>query len=315
MNVNDTAILENNMMTTAPKFNKKTKVKTKKRENKVIPYLFLLPAMFFFFSFSFFPFFKTIYTSFFITDAAGMLKAFVGVKNYIDTFARTDFLEIVWNTFRFIPILVIPSIVVALTLATLAEKKIRGFSPVFETMFTMPMAVASATVAIIWGFIFDPLIGSLNYILGKDISWLTDPSISLYSIGIVTVWLGFGMNFIFLLTAIRGVPQDIKESAMIDGANWWHKFRKITLPMISPTLFFVIFFNVMASFQSFGQIKLLTAGGPGISTTTLIYDIYLEAFRNYRFGTACAESIILFVIMLGFALLQFKFEDRSVHYN
>lgn len=95
---------------------------------------------------------------------------------------------------------------------------------------------------------------------------------------------------------------------MIDGANWWQKFKNITLPMISPTLFFVIFFNVMASFQSFGQIKLLTAGGSGISTTTLIYDIYLEAFRNYRFGTACAESIILFVIMLGFALLQFYIE-------
>ncbi len=297
---------------------KVTANKTRKKidvSKKVTPYLFLAPALIFFVLFSYYPFIKTIFMSMTITDAQGQIKKFVGLMNFETLFARPDFVEILLNTLKFIPMTVIPSLAVGLVLAALAEKKLRGFSSVTETLFTLPMATSSAAAAVSWGLILNPVVGSLNLILGTDINWLTDPDWAMFSVAMVTTWLGFGFNFIILLTGLRGVSPDIKESAQVDGANWWQAFTKIQLPMISPTIFFVVFTNVMGSFQAFGQINLLTRGGPGISTTVFVYDIYLEAFRNYRFGSASAESIILFLFMLTFTLIQFKFEDKGVHYS
>ncbi len=293
-------------------------VKRRKKINlghTFVPYLFLAPALLFFVLFSYYPFLKTIYMSTTITDAQGQVKAFVGLKNFETLFARDEFLEILGNTLVFIPLTVIPTIIIGLALAALAEKKLRGFSGIAETLFTLPMATSSACAAIAWGMILNPVVGSLNQLLGLDINWLSDPDFAMLSVALVTVWMGFGFNFIILLTALRGVSPEIKESAMVDGANVFETFFKISLPMISPSIFFVVFTGVMSSFQAFGQINLLTRGGPGISTTVLVYDIYLEAFRNYRFGSASAESIVLFLMMLIFTLVQFRFEKKGVHYS
>jgi len=279
------------------------------------PYVFLLPSFVFFIGFYYFPFLKTILLSTTITNAAGEIKKFVGISNFIMIFKRPDFYVILKNTARFVPMVALPTLFVSMLLALFANRKVRRVSTAVEVLFSLPMAVASASAAIVWGLMFNPLIGSLNYILGTDIRWLTDEKWAMASVAIVTVWLQLGVNFIFLLTGLRGIPTDVEESAMIDGARGLKKFLYVTLPMISPTLFFVIFYNIMASFQAFGQIRLLTQGGPGISTKVLVYDVYLEAFLNFRFGTAAAESIILFAIMLSVALLQFRFENKGVHYS
>ncbi len=289
---------------------------TKYRAPKaMLPFLFILPAVMCFITFSYYPFFKTIFMSTTITDAAGQFKKFVGLSNFLYIFQRPDFLKIMLNTAKFVPAVAISSIAMGLLLALYADKKIKGVSRIYEMLFSIPMAIASASAAIVWGMIFNPSVGALNYILGTNINWLTDANWAFFSVTVVTVWLQMGVNFIFLLTGLRAVPQELKESAMIDGATGVKNFFQVTLPMISPTLFFVIFFNAMASFQAFGQIRLLTQGGPGISTRVMVYDIYLEAFSNYRFGTACAESIILFLIMLTFTIIQFKFENKGVHYS
>ncbi len=285
-----------------------------RKQNRLAPYLFLLPALFFFLSFYYAPFLRTIFTSFAVTDATGNFKKMVGLKNFIMIFSRKDFPVILLNTLKFVPMIVIPALVLGLALAMFANRKIPRVSRLVETMFSLPMAIASASAALVWGLIYNPVIGIANYALQTNINWLADANFAMFSVALVTVWLQLGANFIFLLTGLRGVPEDIMESAMIDGANGWRKFFHITLPMISPTLFFVIFWNIMSSFQAFGQIRILTQGGPGIATRVLVYDIYLEAFMNYRFGSACAESLILFAMMLTIALIQFRFERKGVHY-
>lgn len=285
------------------------------KRNRVLPYIFLSPALLVLTLFSYFPFLKTIYLSMTITNAAGEIKKFVGLDNFIDLFRSQDIYEVLKTTFVFVPMVAVPSILAGLFLALLAERKIRGLSPVYEVMFSLPMAIASASASIIWTMLFNPTAGALNYVLGTRINWLTDKSFALFSVSLVTVWLQLGMNFIFILTGLRGVSEEINESALIDGAGYFQRFFHIKLPMISPTLFFVIFFNMMSSFQAFGQIRLLTQGGPGISTRVLVYAVYLEAFMNYRFGSAAAMSILLFVIMLTVSLIQFKFENKGVHYN
>ena len=288
--------------------------KPKKPKIHIAPYLFLLPALLSFSIFVFYPFLKTIYLSGTITNASGQVKKVVGLQNFQNILSSADFWTTLKNTFVFVPMVVIPSITLGLILALMASKKRRG-SAIYEVLFSLPMAIASAAASIVWKYLFNPNIGPLNYFLGTNINWLTDKKWALFSVALVTVWLQLGINFIFLVTGLRGIPNDIIESAMIDGANAFQKFFKITLPMLSPTLFFVIFYNMMSSFQSFGQIRMLTQGGPGISTTVLVYSIYQEAFMNYRFGTAAAQSIILFIIMFAVTLIQFRFEDKGVHYS
>jgi len=279
------------------------------------PYIFLAPSLFFLLMFSYFPFLKTIVMSLAITNNQGHIKKLVGLQNYVDLFTSKSFLDSLVVTLKFAPMIFIPTILFAMFLAILADKKIKGLSPIFEVMFSLPMAVASASAAIIWKMVFVPSVGALNYILGTNINWLTDRKWALFSVALVTVWLQVGINFIFLVTGLRGVPQELSEGAMIDGAGTIATFLFIKLPMISPTLFFVAFFNTIVSFQAFGQIRLLTQGGPGTSTTVLVYSTYLEAFMNKRYGSAGAMSIVLFLIMLCITLLQFCFEKKGVHYS
>jgi len=290
-------------------------VAQRKSTNNIIPFLFIAPSLLFFISFSYFPFIRTIITSFTMTDAAGQFKSWVGFNNFTHIFKRPDFSTIIINTLKFASAVAVSSLLIGFALALFANMKIKGFSRVNELLFSMPLAIASASAAIVWGIILQPQIGALNYILGANINWLQNPGWAFFSVTLVTVWLQMAVNFIFLLTGLRAIPQELMESAKIDGAAGINKFFRITLSLVSPTLFFVIFFNAMASFQAFGQIRLLTAGGPGIATRVLVYDIYLEAFMNYRFGTACAQSLILFAIMFLFTLIQFKFEDKGVHYS
>lgn len=281
---------------------------------KVEPYLYLIPCLLGFWIFMFYPFLKTIFLSFNITNANGDAVEFVGFDNYKELLLSQDFINSIGVTVKFVIITAIPAIIVGLLLAMLANKKLKG-SKVYEVMFAMPMAVSSAAAAVIWMLLFHPSVGLINYILKSQIGWLTDEKWALFSVAFVTVWLNLGLNFIFILTGLKNIPDELNESAQIDGAKMGRKFFKLTLPLISPTLFFVIFINMINSFQSFAQIKLLTLGGPANSTNVIVHQIYREAFFNNRFETACAESIILFVIILLITLIQLKFEKNGVYYS
>ncbi len=281
---------------------------------KIEVYLYLIPCFLGFLIFTFYPFIKTIFLSFNVTNTNGEAAGFVGMDNYIELFSSSDFIDSILTTFKFVVITAIPAIIIGLALAILANKKLKG-SKVYEVMFAMPMAVSSAAAAIIWMLLYHPSIGILNYILKAQIGWLTDEKIALFSVALVTVWLNIGLNFIFILTGLKNIPDELNESAQIDGAKWGRKFFRLTIPLISPTLFFVVFINMVNSFQAFGQVKLLTLGGPANATNVLVYEIYREAFLNNRFETACAESIILFFIILIITLIQLKFEKKGVYYS
>ena len=281
---------------------------------KVEPYLYLIPCLLGFLIFMFYPFIKTIFLSFNITNANGEAVEFVGFDNFKELFLSPDFISSIGVTLKFVLITAIPAIIIGLGLAIIANKKLKG-SKLYEVMFAMPMAVSSAAAAIIWMLLFHPSIGVLNYIFKTQIGWLTDEKFAIFSVALVTVWLNIGLNFIFILTGLKNVPDELNESAQIDGARSGRKFFKLTIPLISPTLFFVIFINMINSFQAFGQIKLLTLGGPANSTNVIVYEIYREAFLNNRFETACAESIVLFFIILIITIVQLKFEKRGVYYS
>lgn len=289
-------------------------INTTKAVSKIEPFIYLTPSFIIFSLFVFYPFIKTIYMSLSSTNLRGEVKEFVGFANFQEILTSPEFYNSIGVTFKFVIIVTIPSIVIGLGLALLANNKVKG-NRIFELIFSLPMAIASAPAAIIWTMIFHPTNGVLNYALGSQIGWLTDSKYALFSVAIVTIWLNLGINFIFLITGLRNIPDELIESAALDGAGYFYRVKKIIMPMLSPQMFLVVFMNLINAFQAFGQIKLLTQGGPGDSTNVLVHSIYREAFFNGRFEMASAQSLILFVIMMTVTVLQFKYEKKGVHYQ
>lgn len=285
----------------------------RKKKWEWTPYLLLLPSAVIFGGFVFLPFFKNIYTSLTLTDAVGDPIKFVGLRNYIRILSSEEFQSTIIRTFRFALMVGIPSFLIGIILALAATEHRRG-SRVYETMYTIPLVIAAAPASVIWYLIFAPHAGILNFLLGTDYAWLAEPEKAIYCVAAVTVWTGLGMNVIFLLTGFRNVPAELVESAQIDGAGYFSRLFHIIMPIASPQIFFVIFYNLILSFQTFAQIRLLTNGGPYQSTRTLIWSIYEEAFRNTRFDYACVQSVILFLIVFVLTRIQFLFEKKGVNY-
>jgi len=281
------------------------------------PWLFLLPALIIFAVFLYYPFFKTIYLSTYLTNKYGEPKVFYELQNYLDILVgkySAAFWNSMWVTLRFVFFVAFGSLLVGLTTSLLTARKFpaRAFA---SAIYAMPIAIASAAAAMSFKMIFHPSIGLVNRLAGTRTNWLNDPAWAFPIICVISIWLASGINFIFISAGLRNIPDELYESAAIDGAGYWHQQRHITLPSLSPTLFFQIIINIISAFQSFTQVRLLTSGGPNETTNVIVYSIYLDAFRNFRFGSAAARSIVLFVIIMIITLLQFRAEKRSVHYQ
>lgn len=280
--------------------------------------LFLLPSILLFSVFLFYPMLRTVYLSFFLTDNSGDPTVFVGIDNYVNIFSSPIFMKSLTSTFLFVLYTVPGAIIVSLFLAVIANEKLRGIG-IFRTMFSSTMGISVAAASIFWMFLFHPTMGWLNQILsvfGIDpIGWLTDPKWALLSVSVSTIWMNIGFTFLILLGGLQSIDSYLYESADIDGAGYFYKLRRITIPMLSPTLFFVITVTLINAFQTFGQIDMLTRGGPQNETNLIVYSIYQEAFMNYQFGPASAQAIILFVIILVLTIVQFKLGERKVHYQ
>ena len=289
-------------------------VSGRRKKATPLPYLLLLPALTLFTAFTYWPFLRTIIYSFALTDKKGNFVKWLGFQNYVRVFTNRSFNQWFGNTWYFAAMVCLGTLLVAMILALLSAEQRKG-SRVYETLFSMPMAVASAPAATIFIFIMRKEGGILNQILGTDISWLNDPIYALESVAIVTIWLSIGSTFIFLLVGFRNVPIDLIESATLDGAGPFRRALKIMIPLASPQIFFVIFLNILNSFKTFSYFKLLTGSGVGGSTDVLIYQIYKQAFEFGRFETACVYSVFLFLIIFIFTRLQFAFEKRTVHYQ
>jgi multiple sugar transport system permease protein/sn-glycerol 3-phosphate transport system permease protein len=215
--------------------------------------------------------------------------------------------------------MVVPlTIVIALCLAVLANEKLRAI-PVFRTLYALPMAVSAAAAAVVWRLIFHPSQGILNAFLGvfgiDPIGWVTDPKVALISVSLTTTWMHLGFNFIVLLGGLQSLPTELYESASLDGAGRWTQLRCITVPLLSPVLFFVSVVLVIDSFQSFGQVDILTQGGPAGSTNLIVYEIYQNAFVRHQVGYASAQTVILFLIVAALSIVQYRLGERRVHYQ
>ncbi|WP_338464702.1 sugar ABC transporter permease [Shouchella rhizosphaerae] len=280
--------------------------------------LFLFPSLFLFTVFLFYPMIRTLYLSFFLTDNRGMATVFVGLENFMRIFTSDLFLKSLTSTFLFVVYTVPGTILISLFLAIIANERLRGIG-LFRMVFSSTMGISVAAASVFWLFLFHPSIGFLNQLLSwlnvGSIRWLTDPKWALFSVSVSTIWMNIGFTFLILLGGLQSIDRYLYESAEIDGASYFYKLRRITIPMLSPTLFFVVTVTMINAFQTFGQIDMLTRGGPQNETNLIVYSIYREAFVNYQYGSASAQAVVLFAIILLMTIVQFKLGEKKVHYQ
>jgi sn-glycerol 3-phosphate transport system permease protein len=289
-----------------------------KWKDSLLGYLFLLPSLIVFSIFLFYPLIQTFYLSFQTTNARGKVVDFAGFDNFKEIFTSDRFYKSLEVTGLFTVLTVPTCILLALLLAALTPNRLRGMK-LFQFVFSVPVALSVSTSSVIWMMMYHPSVGMFNYLLSlihlKPIFWLTDPKWALISVSAMTVWMNVGFNYIVLLSGLQGISDDIYDSAKIDGSGPIRTFVQIILPLLSPTVFFVTIVSIISAFQSFGQIHILTKGGPMDSTDVMVYAIYQDAFIYYRFGTGSAQALVLFALILIMTIIQFRVFERKVHYQ
>lgn len=287
-----------------------------KKNNTLWGYFFLAPQLLGILAFSIIPLGFALVLSFMNWDGFGD-KTFVGLENFIGQFQNEVFWKALWNTVLYTILYVPVGISLSLLLA-LALNKIKG-KGFYRVFYFMPVVTSSVSVGVIWMWILNGDFGILNQFLANfginGPQWLTDTSVVMISIAILSIWWQVGYNMVIFLAGLQGVSSSYYEAAEIDGASKWQQFKNITLPLISPTTFFVSIMSIISSFQVFDQAFVMTNGGPAKASYTLVYHIYETAFINFRMGESSAAAMILFVIILIFTLIQFKVSKRWVHYE
>lgn len=280
-------------------------------------YLFILPNFIGFFVFMALPIIMGLVISF--TDYNGFSQFnFVGLRNYIDMFRDEYFTVSLKNNLVYTLVTVPGTIVFALLLAVGVNKGIKG-SSLFKTMFFLPNISSMVAVGIVWAMIFNPTQGPLNQMLmalgvTNPPQWLSSTKTALGSVMVVAIWKQAGYYMIIILAGLQSIPGQLYEAASIDGANSVEKFFKITLPMLSPTMFMVTILSIINSFQVFDLVNIMTQGGPGRSTNVLVYRIYQEGFQKLQFGYASAMAYFLFIIIMVITLIQFRGQKKWVNY-
>lgn len=278
------------------------------------PYLWFLPAFLLFVVFTFYPLLETMYKSLFIVTPMGETRRFVGFENYTYIFEDPDFMRAVLNTLYFTVLVVPASKILGLILALLAYRR-RKLSVFYETSFAIPMAVASSVIAMVFQLLYVPSLGFINGFFGLEVQWLNDPSIAMISIAVIQIWLSTGYAFIFLLAAVRNVPGEIVESAEMDGAGALRRIVRIYLPLISPTLFYLVITDIPFSMMMMSLTNVLTEGGPFHSTMTIMQYIYKQFAGSANFTNVNPAAIAAFVMTFIFTMLGFLWEKKGVHYQ
>lgn len=282
-------------------------------------YSFLLPTLVIFTVFILIPVGWSFYLSLHEIGPMGLGTIWVGLDNYKELLTSASYLNSIKVTALFALGVVPTGMGLALFLAILLNRPLKGIA-IYRTALFAPVVLSSAIAGVIWSFLYSPTVGYLNYFLhrfgvAQPPNWLADPNWALVAVAMTTVWKEMGFTTIILLAGLQGIPDHLYEAARIDGAGKWAAFRNITIPMLSPTLFFVLIISVIHSFEAFGQIHVLTRGGPIEATNVLVYSIYQDAFINFRSGYASAQAYVLFVIVLVMTLIQFGVLGKRVHYE
>lgn len=237
---------------------------------------------------------------------------FVGLDNYKEIFSEALFFKIFWNTVVFAISTSVLGVIIPLILACILNSKIRG-SEFYKTAYFLPFITPMIVIGVVWEWIFDPNIGLLNHILHLHINWLYDIHFAMPALIIVSVWKLIGYNMVIFLSSLSGISQSMFEAAKIDGATPFQTFKNVTIPLLSPSIFFVVIITAISSFQVFDLIYLMTQGGPLDSTNVLVYAIYKNAFEYFNVGKASAIAYVLFFIILVLTLVQWSLRKKLVY--
>lgn len=283
----------------------------------MLPILLCLPQLVVTAVFFFWPAGQAIWQSLFIPDPFGLSSRFVGLGNFeyllSDPYYRASFV----TTAIFSTLVTLVSMGVALFLAVLADRLIKG-SETYRTLLIWPYAVAPAVAGVLWLFMFNTRVGVVSWYLGKlgyDWNHVLNGTEAMGLVVVASAWGRISYNFLFFLAGLQAIPKSVIEAAAIDGARFWTRFRTITLPLLSPMTFFLLVVNIIyAFFETFGVIHTITAGGPQQATTILVYKVYADGFVGQDLGASAAQSVILLVVVGILTVIQFKFIERRVHY-
>lgn len=287
----------------------------RKRKIPVTPYLLLLLPLISVCTFSVYPFIKTIISSFSRTTEVGSWLSWVGFENWKMVFEDRAFWQVIGNTFLFAAVNLLVSLVVSMSFALLADGCRGKGRRLVQTLYALPLIIATAPTALIWRFLYRREGGLINMLLGTDLAWLQDGRTALIAVAVTTAWSQIALSFILLLAGFRNVSDELLEAATLDGANAFTKAVKIKIPIASPQIFYVVFLKIISSFKAFGQIRVLTEGGPAGATTTLMYKVYERGTVSGYFELACCYSILLFIIIFVATRIQFLLEKKFVHYQ
>ena len=282
-----------------------------------LPYALVAPQVAITVVFFFWPAGQTVYQSLLLQDPFGASVQFVGLENFGQLFRDESYLASFKVTLVFSVLVAGIGLSLSLLLAVMADHIVRG-ALVFRTLLIWPYAVAPAIAGVLWVFLFSPSIGILPYWLAKiGITWnhLLDGGQAMTLVVIASVWKQMSYNFLFFVAGLQSIPKSLIEAAAIDGAGPTRRFWTIVFPLLSPTTFFLLVVNIIFVFlDTFGIIDSATQGGPGQSTTVLVYKLYQDGFKGLDLGGSAAQSVILMAIVIAFTVVQFRYIERKVQY-
>lgn len=277
-------------------------------KQSIAGWVFIMPAVVGTFIFIIIPVICSFGLSFTKWDLLNPIQ-FVGFDNYKEIFTEPLFYKILWNTVVFALSTSVFGVIIPLVLACILNSKIRG-SEFYKTAYFLPFITPMIVIGVVWEWIFDPNIGLLKHL---HINWLYDPHYAMTALIIVSVWKLIGYNMVIFLSALSGISQSMFEASKIDGANAFQTFKNVTVPLLSPTIFFVVIITAISSLQVFDLIYLMTQGGPLDSTNVLVYAVYKNAFEYFNAGKASAIAYVLFVIILVLTLIQWNLRKKLVY--
>ncbi|KEZ89756.1 MULTISPECIES: carbohydrate ABC transporter permease [Clostridia] len=282
--------------------------------SNLIGYSFILPNLIGYAIFVFIPVIFSFVLSVMKWDGSRAPMEFVGLSNFVQIFNDRIFVQSFIHTIQYALLTVLPTLVLALLLAVLLNHKLKGIA-VFRTALYFPYIASIVAVGAVWNMLFQPDFGPINEFLrfigiSKPPRWVVDVKWAMVAISIVSVWKYMGYYMIVYLAALQGISGSLYEAAGIDGANGFQKLRYITIPMLTPTTFFVLIMLTIQCFKVFDLVYVMTGGGPGNATKTLVNYIYEKAFTSWEFGPASAGALVLFSVVLIVTLIQFAGEKK-----
>ena len=280
------------------------------RRGALTPYLFLVPGLLLFAAFRLYPLLDGLRLSFTNARLGRPQYAWVGLANYQRLLDDTRFHASLWNTAFYTVASTLPILAIPLVLAVALNRGV-ALKTFLRSAFFFPFTLSVVTVGLTWLWLLDPVVGPFNYYLRAlglpARSWLADPYTAMWAIILTTVWWVTGYYLVIYLAGLQDIPGELYEAAALDGASGWRSFWSITLPLLRPVLLFVFVTHIIGSFQIFGQVFVLTQGGPGDATRTVVQHLYETAFQNFfHFGSASAMAWVLFGVIVVFSLLQFR---------